>query len=91
MREKGVKSILKSKKHGNNSCPRPRISIYPIIVDANAVSKRQPRSYVGIVERKRKDIQYLLDFSLSKVMEEQYLVQQCQNPHHIIVLAVRII
>jgi hypothetical protein len=41
MREKGVKCILKSKKKGSNSCPRPAISLHLAVVDAFTVPTRQ--------------------------------------------------
>jgi hypothetical protein len=51
MGEKGVKSILKSKKNGNNSCPRPAISLHLAVVDAFPVPTRQSGSNIGIVPR----------------------------------------
>jgi hypothetical protein len=51
MREKGVKSILKSKKNENDSCPRPAISLHLALLDAFPVSTRQSPSDVGTVFR----------------------------------------
>jgi hypothetical protein len=49
MREKGVKSIINSKKNDLNSCPRPRASLHSTVVDALKIPATKLRSNVGIV------------------------------------------